>query len=139
MNSGADHSATNATTGPNRVPTPNTEARFHANSRHNSSRNLRERSPMATIEKYETKGGATLYAVRYRKPDNKQTWKRGFRTQRDAKAFAATVEVSKLRGEYIAPAVGKITVGALGPAGLARHQGPTKPTRLQASPVSSCV
>jgi hypothetical protein len=83
---------------------------------------------MATIEKYETKGGATLYAVRYRKPDNKQTWKRGFRTQRDAKAFAATVEVSKLRGEYIAPAVGKITVGALGPAWLARQQGHMKPS-----------
>jgi hypothetical protein len=28
---------------------------------------------MATIRKYETKGGATLYRVRYRKPDGKQT------------------------------------------------------------------
>ena len=28
---------------------------------------------MATISRYETKSGATLYRVRYRKPDGKQT------------------------------------------------------------------
>jgi len=48
---------------------------------------------MATIEPYETKDGATLYAVRYRKPDNKQTWKRGFTTKRKAQMFAEQVEV----------------------------------------------
>ena len=37
---------------------------------------------MATIEKYETKGGATLYRVRYRTPDNRQTDRRGFHTQK---------------------------------------------------------
>jgi integrase len=83
---------------------------------------------MATIEKYETKGGATLYAVRYRKPDNKQTWKRGFRRKRDAQAFANTVETSKLRGEYIAPTLGRVTVGALGPLWLTRQQGHMKPS-----------
>jgi hypothetical protein len=77
---------------------------------------------MATIEKYEIKGGATLYAVRYRKPDNKQTWKRGFTTKRDAKAFAATVETAKLRGEYIAPTLGRVTVGTLAPNWLARKR-----------------
>ena len=50
---------------------------------------------MATIEKYESKGGATLYRVRYRTPDRRQTDKRGFRTKRDAERFAATVEVSQ--------------------------------------------
>jgi integrase len=83
---------------------------------------------MATIEKYETKAGATLYAVRYRKPDNRQTWKRGFTRKRDAQAFAATVETSKLRGEYIAPTLGRVTVGALGPAWLTRQQGHMKPS-----------
>jgi integrase len=83
---------------------------------------------MATIERYQTASGATLYAVRYRKPDNKQTWKRGFTTKRDAAAFANTVEVAKLRGEYIAPAVGKVTVGALGPAWLERQRGHMKPS-----------
>jgi hypothetical protein len=45
---------------------------------------------------------------RYRKPDNRQTWKRGFTRKRDAEAFAATVEVSKMRGEYVAPSVGEL-------------------------------
>jgi integrase len=77
---------------------------------------------MATIERYETKSGATLYAVRYRKPDNKQTWRRGFQRKRDAEAFAATVEVSKLRGEYIAHKPGRVTVGELAAGWLARKK-----------------
>lgn len=83
---------------------------------------------MATIEKYQISSGSWLYAVRYRKPDNKQTWKRGFTTKRDAKAFAATVEVSKLRGEYVAPKLGKVTVGALGPEWLQRQAGHMEPS-----------
>ena len=83
---------------------------------------------MATIEPYQTASGATLYAVRYRKPDNKQTWKRGFARKRDAQAFAATVEVSKMRGEYVAPSLGKVTVGELGPRWLERQRGHMKPS-----------
>ena len=37
---------------------------------------------MATIEPYQTGSGATLYMVRYRRPDRGQTMKRGFRTKR---------------------------------------------------------
>ncbi len=48
---------------------------------------------MATIEKYKTKAGATLYRVRYR-VGKQQTQKRGFATKRDAERFAATVEVA---------------------------------------------
>ena len=36
---------------------------------------------MATIEKYTTKTGETRYMVRYRKPDHRQTKKRGFATK----------------------------------------------------------
>jgi integrase len=81
---------------------------------------------MATIEKYQLKSGATLYAVRYRKPDNKQTMKRGFPTKRDAQEFANSVEVKKLRGEYIAPTVGKTTIAELGPRWLERQRGHLK-------------
>ena len=56
---------------------------------------------MATIEKYQTASGATLYRVRYRTPDHRSTQKRGFTTKRDAEMFAATVEVAKMRGEYV--------------------------------------
>ena len=62
--------------------------------------------------KYQTASGATLYRVRYRTPDYRTTQKRGFTTKRDAERFAATVEVSKMRGEYVAPSVGRTTVEA---------------------------
>ena len=65
---------------------------------------------MATISRYETKSGATLYRVRYRKPDGKQTDRRGFKTKREAELFAATVEVAKAKGEYVSPSLGRVTV-----------------------------
>jgi integrase len=83
---------------------------------------------MATISKYQTTSGATLYRVRHRTPDRGQTDKRGFKTKRDAEAFAATVEVTKMRGEYVAPSLGRVTVGELGPAWLDRQQGHMKPS-----------
>lgn len=83
---------------------------------------------MATISKYQNASGTTLYRVRYRTPEHKQTDKRGFKTKRDAEAFAATVEVSKLRGEYIAPSDARVTLGKLGPAWLARQRGHLKPS-----------
>lgn len=83
---------------------------------------------MATISRYQTGSGATLYRVRYRTPDHRQTDKRGFKTKRDAEAFAATVEVSKLKGEYVAPAHARMTVGELGPAWLERQRGHLKPS-----------
>lgn len=83
---------------------------------------------MATISKYQTASGTTLYRVRYRTPDRRQTDKRGFRTKRDAEAFAATVEVTKLRGEYVAPALGKATVDELGAAWVDRQKGIMKPS-----------
>lgn len=81
---------------------------------------------MATIERYATKGGGTQWQVRYRKPDRNQTTKRGFATKRDAQIFAASVEVSKLKGEYVAPADARITVAELGPAWLNRQKGHLK-------------
>jgi len=60
---------------------------------------------MGTIEAYETARGKR-YRVRYRRPDHRQTDKRGFRTKRDADLFLATVEVAKATGEYIDPGAG---------------------------------
>ena len=83
---------------------------------------------MATISKYQTSSGTTLYRVRYRTPDHRQTDKRGFATKRAAEAFAATVEVAKLKGEYVAPSHARMTVGELGPAWLDRQRGHLKPS-----------
>ncbi|WP_197382658.1 tyrosine-type recombinase/integrase [Mycolicibacterium mengxianglii] len=66
---------------------------------------------MATIEKYETTSGSTRYRVRYRTPDRRQTDKRGFRTKRDAEAFANQLEVDKRRGSFVAPAAGRVKLG----------------------------
>ena len=77
---------------------------------------------MATISKYQTSSGATLYRVRYRTPDRGETQRRGFVTKRDAEIFAASVEVSKLKGEYVVPALGRVTIGELAPNWLVRKQ-----------------
>lgn len=90
---------------------------------------------MATIEGYELAGGAKRYRVRYRTPENRSTDKSGFATKRDAQAFANTVEVSKLRGEYVAPAAGRVTVGVLGVARLGR-QSHLKPSSVRAGEIA---
>jgi integrase len=90
---------------------------------------------MATIEKYQISSGAMRYRVRYRTPDNRQTDKRGFKTKRDAERFAATVEVSKMRGEYVAPSLGRVTVGELGAAWLHRQRGHLKPSSYRVAEI----
>jgi integrase len=86
---------------------------------------------MATIERYETKSGATLYAVRYRKPDNRQTMKRGFRNKHAAEQWTHKVEVDKSTGAYIAPSLGRITVSELADRWLARKQRATAPSHYR--------
>lgn len=81
---------------------------------------------MATITKYSTAAG-DRYRVRYRKPDGKQTDKRGFKTQRSATAWAAENTVAINRGEYVAPSLGRETIGALGPKWLKLKKGSVKP------------
>src|SRR5271166_2317216 len=81
---------------------------------------------MGTIEKYQNARGATRYAVRFRTPEGTQSKKRGFETRRDAEAYATTVEVAKATATYVAPSLGKVTVGELGPAWLIRQQGHMK-------------
>ena len=85
------------------------------------SRSPRARQLMATIERYQTSTGATRYMVRYRTPQHTQTKKRGFTTKRAAEAFANTVEVEKLTGNYVAPSLGQVTIGELGKEWLARQ------------------
>lgn len=82
---------------------------------------------MAVVAAYETKQGKR-YRVRYRTPDSRQTDKRGFRTKRDAQQFANTVEVAKLRGEYVNPADARKTMDDLGEAWLQRQKGHLKPS-----------
>lgn len=57
-----------------------------------------------------------MIRLRGEKISTEETDRRGFRTKRDAEAFAASVEVSKLRGEYLAPRDARVLLGDLGPA-----------------------
>lgn len=75
---------------------------------------------MAQVIAYETSAGRR-YMVRYRKPDGKQTKKRGFTTKREASDFASTVEVSKLQGTFIPESLGRAKVGDLGLAWIRRQ------------------
>jgi integrase len=86
---------------------------------------------MATIETYETSTGAKRYMVRYRTPNRTQTKKRGFKTKRDAQDYAATVEVEKRTGSYVAPSLGIITVGELAPTWLSRKQFDVAPSNYR--------
>ncbi|MGL5443030.1 MAG: tyrosine-type recombinase/integrase, partial [[Mycobacterium] stephanolepidis] len=86
---------------------------------------------MATISRYETASGSTRYRVRYRTPDHRQTDKRGFKTKRDAEAFANTVEVKKLTGEFIPEKAGWVTVGELAPGWLDRKKQATAPSNYR--------
>lgn len=82
---------------------------------------------MASITR-DTRTKSKLWRIQYRKPDGKTTTKGGFRTKREAEAFAATVEVSKLTGSYIAPSDARATVGTLGTEWLAAHKASVKPS-----------
>jgi integrase len=86
---------------------------------------------MATVEKYQTSSGTTLYRVRYRTPDNRSTQKRGFKRKIDAERWANTVEVNKMTGDYIAPSLGRITVAELAPEWLTRKKQHTAPSHFR--------
>lgn len=92
---------------------------------------------MATIKPYELGTGSsarerTRYRVVYRRPDGKQTSKSGFKTKREAELFAASVEVSKAKGEYVNPSDGALPVGALADGWLRRKKGAAENVGLSA-------
>ncbi|OJX65528.1 MAG: hypothetical protein BGO95_10735 [Micrococcales bacterium 73-13] len=64
---------------------------------------------MGSIKPYETAKGRR-YRVQYRKPDQKSTQKRGFKTKKAAELFLATVEVDMSQGRYMDPSLAKVTL-----------------------------
>ncbi|MBF6412890.1 tyrosine-type recombinase/integrase [Nocardia cyriacigeorgica] len=77
---------------------------------------------MASVHEYKIKPNPKIkgdkgirYRVAYSKPDGKPTGKRGFLRKGEANAFANSVEEKKRAGEYVAPALGRRTVGELAP------------------------
>lgn len=85
---------------------------------------------MATVGAYETKAGRR-WRVRYRTPDRRQTDKRGFANKRDARAFAATIEVRKASGDFVSPAAGRVIVDELARAWLEKKKQATAPSHYR--------
>lgn len=81
---------------------------------------------MGSVEFYETAAGKR-YRVQYRTPDRRNTMKRGFRTKRDGELFLATVEVSKVRGEWVDPTKARTPVSVVAEEWF-RAQVQVKPT-----------
>jgi integrase len=75
--------------------------------------------------------GAMLYRVRYRTPGRGQTDKRGFKTKRDAQAFAEPIEVDKRRGMYVATSDGRVKFGVLARAWLDSKHNLKRSTRAR--------
>ena len=66
----------------------------------------------------------------YRTPERGQTDKRGFKTKRDAEAFAATIEVLKMRGEYVAPTHARVLDAGAGICVAGAPEGTYEAVRL---------
>ncbi|GAB3599577.1 hypothetical protein GCM10027408_21660 [Microbacterium tumbae] len=64
---------------------------------------------MGGIEAYETAKGRRYRAL-YRRPDKKQTQKRGFTTKKAAELFLATTEVTIAQGRYLDPSLARVSV-----------------------------
>lgn len=64
---------------------------------------------MGSIEAYDTAKGRRYRAL-YRRPDKKQTQRRGFTTKKAAELFLATTEVDITQGRYLDPSRARATV-----------------------------
>lgn len=84
-----------------------------------------------SISTYRTGRGELRYRVRYRKPDGKQTDRRGFKRKKDAQLWEADhVTVAIAKGSYMDPASAKSTIGDLWPAWIAKKKVNAKPSYL---------
>ncbi|MGO4258918.1 tyrosine-type recombinase/integrase [Marmoricola sp. RAF53] len=84
---------------------------------------------MASIRKKELDNGVS-WQVRWRDPDNKSKAK-NFRTAKEARAFAASVETQMNRGDYHDPSAGKVTFKAYAEEWLSIQT--TNPTTREAN------
>jgi integrase len=61
----------------------------------------------------DARTGKPRYLVKYRKPDGRQSTKRGFTTKRDAEAWLIDVEGAKQRGEFVAVSAGRVPLSTI--------------------------
>ena len=86
---------------------------------------------MATVDAYDTKNGRR-WRVIYRKPDGAQTSRRGFQRKRDAREWlAGHVTIAKATGTFFDPQAGRVTVGGLWPAWIAKKRVSSKASYVE--------
>lgn len=86
---------------------------------------------MAVVGPYETSAGRR-WRVLYRRPDGRQTCKRGFVRKKDAQEWLAEhVTIAKARGGWVDPQAGRATVGSLWPAWIAKKRVASKPSYVE--------
>ena len=83
-----------------------------------------------SIKPYDTAKGKR-YRVRYTKPNGSGTDKRGFKTKREAELFLASITMSKATGDYIDPALARITIGQLQPTFFRGKEAVIKPSSFR--------
>lgn len=86
---------------------------------------------MASIESYKTKDGLTRYMVRYRKPDNTPTKKRGFKRKRDAVEWMSANTLALRSGDWVDPMRGRTTVRAIHDQWTAERRPHWKPATIR--------
>ena len=89
---------------------------------------------MGSVHPYETATGKR-YRISYRRPDNRQTTERGFKTKRAAELRLAEVEIGKAKGEYVNPSDARETVESIAAGWLAAREHVMKPSSYR--PVQS--
>lgn len=87
---------------------------------------------MGSVVAYDTAKGRR-YEVRFLTPERKSSRKRGFATKRDADRYLRNLEVAKDRGEYVAAAAGRVTIGELAEAWRKAHAVRLKPATRAAN------
>ena len=84
---------------------------------------------MGSIHPYQTSNGKR-YVARYRKPDNSQAGKRGFKTKREAELWLASVEVSKSQNDYVDPTDSHALIAELADVWLQDQAAVLKPSAM---------
>lgn len=84
---------------------------------------------MGSITSYDT-GKGRRYRAHYRDLDRRNREKAGFVRKKDAEEYLAGILVSAMRGEYVDPSNGKLSIRDLGVVWLA-NQGHLKPSSLR--------
>lgn len=82
---------------------------------------------MGSVHPYQSASGKR-YVVRFKKPDNSQGAKRGFRTKREAEDFLLDVESSRRQGVFLDPQASKARVDQLGKVWLEAKLTSMKPS-----------